>query len=133
MRIMIDTNVLISIVLFPSEQMNELKAKICKNHTIVLCSHILEELDSVTKRKFKHKSKEIDEFLTELPYELVYTPAFIDKTRFPAIRDIFDYPILATAILENVDILITGDKDFSEVDIEHPEIMTPAVFLSKYI
>jgi len=113
--------------------MNELKAAICKKHTIVLCSHILEELDSVTTRKFKHRSKEIDEFLTELPYELVYTPAFIDKKRFPAIRDIFDYPILATAIMENVDILITGDKDFSEVDIEHPEIMTPAVFLSKYI
>lgn len=27
------------------------------------------------------------------------------------IRDIKDYPVLYTAIIENVDILITGDKD----------------------
>ena len=33
MRIMIDTNVLISIIFFPSVQMNELKTKLCKRHT----------------------------------------------------------------------------------------------------
>ncbi|MHB1454222.1 MAG: putative toxin-antitoxin system toxin component, PIN family [Saccharofermentanales bacterium] len=129
---MIDTNVLISIIFFPSSQMNELKTRICKRHTIVLCSQILEELNQVTKRKFPHKLKEIDTFLTELPYELVYTPSFIEKEKFPAIRDEYDYPILATAILENVDVLITGDKDFAEVDVDHPEILTPTRFLAKY-
>ncbi len=79
---MIDTNVLISIIFFPSVQMNELKAKLCKRHTIVLCSHIMEELNRVVKRKFAHKLKELDEFLTELPYEFVYTPAFIEKDKF---------------------------------------------------
>ena len=132
MRIMIDTNVLISIIFFPSVQMNELKTKLCKKHTIVLCSHIVEELNRVTKRKFAHKLKDLDEFLRELPYELVYTPAFLEKDKFPAIRDIYDYPILATAILEDVDVLITGDKDFASVDIDHPDIVTPAEFLSKY-
>ncbi len=132
MRIMIDTNVLISIIFFPSPQMNELKTKICKNHTIVLCSYILDELEQVTKRKFSHKARDIDLFLTELPYELVYTPSFIEKDKFPVIRDEYDYPIIATAILENVDVLITGDKDFAEVDINYPEIMTPTEFLLKY-
>ena len=47
-------------------------------------------------------------------------------------RDVYDYPILATAILEDVDVLITGDKDFAVVDIDHPEILTPTEFLSKY-
>jgi predicted nucleic acid-binding protein len=47
-------------------------------------------------------------------------------------RDIYDYPILATAILEDIDVLITGDKDFAAVDIERPEILTPTEFLSKY-
>jgi putative PIN family toxin of toxin-antitoxin system len=132
MRIMIDTNVLISIIYFPSAQMNKLKLKLCKKHTIVLCSHIIEEINRVTKRKFPHKLKELDEFFTELPYELVYTPAFIDKGKFPAMRDEYDYPILATAILEDVDILITGDKDFAVVDIDRPEILTPSQFLRKY-
>lgn len=44
------------------------------------------------------------------------------------IRDESDYPILYTAILEDVDILITGDKDFLDIEIERPEILTPAQF-----
>lgn len=132
MRIMIDTNVLISIIFFPPTQMNELKNKLCTKYTIVLCSHIIEELNRITKRKFAHKLKDMDNFLTELPYEFVYTPAFIEKDKFPAIRDVYDYPILATAMLEDVDLLITGDKDFSVVDVNHPEILTPTEFLLKY-
>ena len=34
------------------------------------------------------------------------------------IRDIKDYPVLYTAIIEDIDILVTGDKDFSDIDIE---------------
>ena len=40
--------------------------------------------------------------------------------------------ILYTAIIENVDILITGDKDFKDVKIERPEILTCTEFLEKY-
>lgn len=47
-------------------------------------------------------------------------------------RDVYDYPILATAILEDVDVLISGDKDFAAVDTDRPEILTPTEFLSKY-
>jgi putative PIN family toxin of toxin-antitoxin system len=132
MRIMIDTNVLISIIFFPSAQMNKLVLKLCKKHTIVLCSQIIEEINRVTKRKFPDKLKEMDEFFTQLPYELVYTPAFIERDKFPAIRDEYDYPILATAIMEDVDVLITGDKDFTAIDIKRPEIVTPSQFLSRY-
>jgi predicted nucleic acid-binding protein len=31
-----------------------------------------------------------------------------------------------------VDVLITGDADFAAVEIERPEILTPAGFLEKY-
>jgi predicted nucleic acid-binding protein len=48
------------------------------------------------------------------------------------ILDKKDLPVLISAITEDVDILITGDKDFSEVEIEKPEILTPAQFLEKY-
>ena len=47
------------------------------------------------------------------------------------IRDINDYPALYTAIIENIDIFITGDKDLLGVDIGMPEIMTPGEFLEK--
>ena len=48
------------------------------------------------------------------------------------IRDVKDVPILATAILENVDILVTGDEDFLVLQTERPEIMTMAEFEKKY-
>lgn len=62
----------------------------------------------------------------------MYTPEVMDESLFE-IRDKMDYPVLYTAIIEDVDILVTGDKDFSEVDVEKPEILTPGEFLEKYV
>ena len=56
----------------------------------------------------------------------------MDETLFE-IRDNMEYPVLYTAIIEDVDILITGDKDFLDVEIEKPEILTPAQFTERYI
>ena len=38
-----------------------------------------------------------------------------------------------TAVAENADILITGDKDFGGMDLEKPEILTPAEFIERYL
>ena len=50
MEVMLDTNVLFSAILFPSERMNALFATLTKKHSIVLCSYSLEELYLVTER-----------------------------------------------------------------------------------
>lgn len=39
-----------------------------------------------------------------------------------------DYPVLYTAIREDLDVQFSGDKDFSDVNVERPEILTPAQF-----
>lgn len=44
-----------------------------------------------------------------------------------------DYPVLYTAIIEEVDLLVTGDKGFSDIDIEKPEIMSPAQFMERFL
>lgn len=62
----------------------------------------------------------------------MYTPNEIERGLF-AIRDIKDYPVLYTAMIEDIDILITGDKDFSDIDIEKPEILSPIEFMEKYL
>ena len=129
---MLDTNVLISMIFFPNEQMNKLKRLICNNHSIVLCSYVVEELQSVVKRKFKSKAAALDVFLGSLSYVFVYTPKFFNVNYYPQVRDKKDTPILASAILEDVDVLITGDADFSGIEIERPEILSPADFLAKY-
>lgn len=132
MRIMLDTNVLISMLFFPSVQFKMLLDYITRNHKLVLSSFVLDELFAVTERKFPIKKLAVDAFLSDLPYEMVYTPHHIQGNLF-AIRDINDYPVLYTAIMENIDIFITGDKDFLDVDIEFPKIMVPAEFIEKFI
>ena len=132
MRIMLDTNVLLSVLLFPSERMNRMMRCIFEDHRLVLSSFVVEELGIVVKRKFPTKMGAIDQLLSSMGYEFVYTPQILDEGLFE-IRDPKDYPVLYTAIAEDVDVLITGDKDFADVGIERPEILTPAAFISKYL
>ena len=47
-------------------------------------------------------------------------------------RDMKDSPILATAIMEEVDVFVTGDRDFLVLDVEVPEIVTMTEFLRQY-
>ncbi len=101
-------------------------------HQLVLSSYIVEELKDVARRKFSSKTRVVDILLAKMNYEYVYTPDILDETLFE-IRDVKDYPVLYTAILEDVDILVTGDNDFSDVSVEKPEIMTPAGFYGEVL
>ena len=132
LRIMLDTNVLISLLLFPNHRMNAMMDTIFTHHELVLSSFVVDELKAVVRRKFPSKIQVVDKMLSKMSYELVYTPDEMDKSLFD-IRDAKDYPVLYTAIVEDVDILITGDKDFADIDIEKPEIMTPADFMKEYM
>jgi putative PIN family toxin of toxin-antitoxin system len=132
MRIMLDTNVLISALVFRSEHLTRVIQKVVEQDTLVLCSYVIDEINIVVERKFpKHKST-MDKFLSRLSFELVYSPKEIEGAKLFEIRDDNDYIILHTAIIEDIDILITGDKDFAAVDIERPEILTPSEYLAKY-
>ena len=131
MRVMLDTNVLVSAIIFPNSQMESLILKVSLDYQLVISSYVINELLDVTKRKFPDKVKNIDQFLTRFPYELVYTPQEQDYTLF-SISDKDDYPVLYTAIIEDVDVLVTGDSDFMDIEIEKPEIISPAAFLLKY-
>jgi len=131
MRVMIDTNVLVSAMMFPGPTIDSMMKKVTSEHQLVLPSYVVDELMDVTKRKFPSKTDTVDTLLSQLPYELVYTPKQPKQGVFE-IRDEKDYPILYTAIIEDVDVFITGDEDFDEVEVDKPEIMTAAEFIAKY-
>lgn len=132
MRVMLDTNIFISMIFFPSSQTRELARRLTDDHQIVVCDYVIEELRLVVNRKFAAKRKFLDVFFMELPFELVYTPKSLNIDELPNIRDAKDSPILATAIMESIDIFLTGDKDFLVLDIDMPEIMTMPEFLQQY-
>lgn len=125
MRILIDTNILISAVLFPHSKPANALIYTAENHELVLCDQNLTELREVLKRKAPQALPDAEVLLTELSYELIPATPYAQKL----IRDIKDQPILNASMLYNIDIILTGDKDFLSLDIEQPKCMTVAQFL----
>ena len=123
---------LISALLFPGARMDSMMDYIFTNHQLVLSSYVVDELKNVVRRKFPGREIAINKLLMMMSFEYVYTPSEIESGLFD-IRDVKDYPVLYTAIIEDVDILVTGDKDFSDIDIEKPEIMSPAQFMERFL
>ena len=132
MRIMLDTNILVSAFIFKRKTISKMLDIVIDFHAIVISSYILDELKSVVEAKFPSKLSSLDFFLDRLPFELVYCPDTIDKNKFPPLRDNSDLPVLASAVLADVDCLLTGDKDFASLKLERPLIFTPAQFVARY-
>lgn len=132
MRIMIDTNVLLSAAVFPSPLLTSLFENVTTNHTLVLCSYVIDEIHEVFERKFSSKMMFLDEFLSKLSYDFIYTPTDINPETYPEIRDKHDLPILVSALIAGVDLIITGDKDFFDIKAskdELPLVLTPREFM----
>ena len=125
MRVLIDTNVLFSALLFPNSK--PAKALICvaENYEMVLCDRNIAELRDILTRKAPQFLPDAEVLLAEMSYELIPAVDYAEKL----IRDAKDQPILNAAIVSDVDIILTGDKDFLSLDMEHPKCMTAAEFL----
>jgi putative PIN family toxin of toxin-antitoxin system len=126
---MLDSNVIFSALLFPGETMNKLMQKVTTNYNLVLSSYVLSEIYDVAHRKFPDKVTVIKDLLNQFSYELVNTPKQFDSELFE-IRDVKDYPTLYSAIAGQVDVFVTGDKDFDDVEVDKPIILTPAEFVN---
>lgn len=69
MRVMLDTNVLISIIVLRSQNLTDMMTLVLTEHRLVLSSYVIEELKQVVARKFEGKSAVLEVFLQALPYE----------------------------------------------------------------
>jgi len=127
---MVDTNILLSALVFGSARMAALLEKIGEDHTMVICTHIIDEFRKVVAEKAPKYNSAVDTFFSRLPYELVYTPQWTEN--MPELRDTKDKPILAAAIAADIDMIVTGDKDFLESDVERPEIISHLDFWDIY-
>ena len=95
---------------------------------MVLCEQNLTELREVIRRKAPDSLADMEVFLIELSYELIPASYHAEKL----IRDPKDQPILNAAMIANIDLLITGDKDFLALDLDQPRCLTAAEFLEEY-
>ena len=131
MRIMLDTNVIISYILFNNETMEKFYNYILNKEELIISNIIINELKEVFDRKYKSKKDNLEIFLKSLEVECIHINDIEENDLFE-IRDPGDYPILYSAIKGNVDIFITGDEDFKDVNINKPKIMTIKEYMNKY-
>ena len=128
MRVFVDTNIVISAILFPNGKTAGVFSYLLEKHTVIISSYTKEECKEVFKKKFPLKKELLDIFFDGISFEEFKSPEEIDEKQYPKIRDIKDLPILVSAILSDSDILITGDKDFEDIKIDKPLIFTPTKY-----
>lgn len=132
MRILIDTNVLISAALSAGGVPFQayVKAASYPNHGLI-CEQNVDEMKRVFNKKFPKRLASLDKFLSTALLTLELVPVPTDENVMELeIRDANDRPILRAAIEAKADILLTGDKDFLESGLKNPKVMTPVEFIN---
>lgn len=131
MKVLIDTNVLISAV-FSAQSTPYLafeKAVTTPNQG-VLCEQNIDEARRVFRKKYPNKCLALEAFLSWAAPSLAIIPMPVEEIELEGkIRDIADRPLLRAAVEAGVDIILTGDKDFLESGITKPKIFTCSQFL----
>ena len=132
MRVLIDTNVLISAALNPNSATAEAYNKAASHpNRGVICEQNVDEMRRIFNQKFPNKLEALDRFLATALVTLELVPVSEEEaTEERQIRDADDRPILRAAIRADVDMLLTGDKDFLDSGVIHPIILTPREFLT---
>ena len=131
-RVVLDTNVALSALIFPRGRLALLRQAWHRAHCHPLISTATasELMRALAYPKFKLSPDEQQELLADyLPYcTTARIPAKPPKT--PVCRDPFDIPFLQLAVAGKADYLVTGDKDL--LSLAHNfkrSIITPAQLL----
>lgn len=128
MRIFLDANVIISAIIFPESKTAYVLSYILECHEPVICTFTIKECFKVFEKKFPQKIESLEEFFNNIDYYSFETPDFISSSDYPKIRDPNDLPVLASAILSDSDIILTGDKDFEDLKMNRPLVITPSKY-----
>lgn len=131
MRVLIDTNVLISAALYPDSIPYKAFSKaISSPNRGIVCYKNITEMIAVFERKFPHRISTLNKFVALLKdsMEIVEVPEGFGENE-GAIRDADDRPIFRAAIAANAEVILTGDNDFLESGIQHPRAVKPSDFI----
>ena len=71
MKVMIDTNIIFSAILFPQSTPAQALHRICQTDTLVICDYVVNELFDIIERKRPDLLENAEVLLSELQYEAV--------------------------------------------------------------
>lgn len=136
LRVVVDTNVLVSALMKPASVPGRLLARLVKDeaYELVLSAPILEELRRVVwypsvRKRIKGSDDELDFRIAMI--DTVSSPVEVKGAVSGAVRDPDDDAILATAVEGRADFVVTGDDDLLSLgQFDRIRIVTPRAFLS---
>ena len=112
LKFFIDSNILISGLVFDGNELKVLFKCLDKGHKLVISDHVEEEIFRTMLDKFPEHSKLFHEFIELAGFEIVPKEQYIDKLAdYDIVRDKHDRHVLASAIVSKCKYIITGDKD----------------------
>jgi putative PIN family toxin of toxin-antitoxin system len=130
MRVVLDTNVLLSALVFPGSKPDQVLQRVRGGEVeLFLSSFILAELERILRDKFRFTKRQTDERVTVIRR----MAALVEPTERIALvtaKD-DDNRILESAMAAHADYLVTGDKEhlLPLQCIGTTQIVTPAAFL----
>lgn len=129
---MIDSNIIVSAVLFPESIVASILGDIESRHELVISSYCLMEVRRVFIRKFSDKLRSLDLFLNSTDFEVheTFGSHTIKKVQ---IRDVSDLPVLISFIESEADLLVSGDNDFYSTELSCYNIVSPKEYLIKFM
>lgn len=112
MRVFIDSNIIISAMVYDRNELEIIERLKLKVHNLVISDHVHEEVFRVMLEKFPEYMALVDEFIRLSAMEIVPSGKYMDTIdQFGMVRDNNDRHILAAAVAGKCDMIITGDKD----------------------
>jgi putative PIN family toxin of toxin-antitoxin system len=126
MGVLLDTNVLIA-AFITHGTCSDLFEHCIRQHKIIISKFILGELEGHLRKKFKFPEADVQEAMGMLnSASEIVEPAPLKES---VCRDPDDGMVLATALSGNVDCLVSGDKDLTEMKaFENIPILKPSDF-----
>jgi len=127
MRVVLDTNVIISAVLFGGRPAAVLRSFDEPAQTLLLSNHILVEIESVLRRK----SRWPEQFIGKVRADLIRVAEWVEPAISIAVcRDPDDDRILEAAVAGRADCIVSGDADLlSMKSFQQIPILTVSAFL----
>ncbi len=128
MRFFLDSNVLVSGIVFSGTERWILLATLRGRHTFVISQDVQREVLEVMQEKFPRRREEAKEVLSLLRVEIVPRRVYEGRSHeFPRLRDPKDAHVLAAAIVSHCDAIVTGDRDLVVLGaVEGVDILRPS-------
>lgn len=139
MRLVLDTNVLVSGLLFPGGPPSRLvKAWRSGAFDLVISDFVIDELTRTWAHlapKLKASPNDLADFIDTIGVRaelLRIDAAMLEQAGTAGLRDPNDLPVLALLIGSGADHLVTGDKDLLALADAYP-ILAPAEFVDRFV